>query len=493
MDEIVRSGIAKGMGAIQAAHPDQGIIQGMMQMLSNDQMDEIVRSGIAKGMGAIQAAHPDQGIIQGMMQMLSNDQMDEIVCEGIAKGMVAIQAAHPDQGIIQGMMQMLSNDQMDDWVRSGIAKGMGAIQAAHPDQGIIQGMMQMLSNDQMDEMVRRGIAEGIGTIVKTRSNPQIDNDMRAGESRSPERRQGDRSGEGSSSQGGQLLDQVEKVLDEYSQTKEREKKLKQEVQKLQQEHNRTQEQLAKTQQERDQARGQLREAQQEHNRTQEQLRDAREERDQARRQLREAEGMRQSLQGEETRRRAMWNRLYDAIWSLTNNTEREPRQDGRGQSSRGELRANDALPTTVEGMQEQLGGERRRQQELFERVLQLQEGIQRTLRERGEDVPSNQRLNELLRQGIWNVVSYHRLDEMLFPRQEHGELPSLRQRVRNFYLQTVSESTSLGLPQGQIAGEFVDQLQEQMEAHNRPSQEWIDTAEDIQEEVTGRRPDRTRH
>ncbi len=106
-------------------------------------------------------------------------------------------------------------------------------------------------------------------------------------------------------------------------------------------------------------------------------------------------------------------------------------------------------------------------------------------------MPNNDRLNEVLRQGIWNLVGYHRLDETLFPRQEFGGLPSLRQRVHNFYLQTVSEYTSVGLSQGQIAGEFVDQLQDQLEAHNRPNQELIDTSEDVQELVTGRRPNRT--
>ncbi len=98
-------------------------------------------------------------------------------------------------------------------------------------------------------------SRALGPIIKARTKQQIDNDTRASESRSPTRGQGDRSGEGSSSQEGQLLDQVKKVLDEYPQMKEREKKLKHEVQQLQQERNRSQEQLSKMQQECNQAQG----------------------------------------------------------------------------------------------------------------------------------------------------------------------------------------------------------------------------------------------
>jgi hypothetical protein len=195
------------------------------------------------------------------------------------------------------------------------------------------------------------------------------------------------------------------------------------------------------------------------------------------------------LRTQEEQRKQRWDSLYEILMNAPGQTDR---QYERGQSSRGDLRVNNALPTTREGIEEQLGRERRTQQETLERVLQLQEHLQRTLRERGEDLPANERLNELLRQKIWNVVSDHRLDEVLFPRQQQWELPNLRQRLHNLYLQTVSEYTSLRLSQQQIAGEFVDQLQEQIEEHNRPSQEWIDASEDIQELVTGRRPDRTR-
>jgi hypothetical protein len=344
---------------------------------------------------------------------------------------------------------------------------------------------------------------------------------------------------------------MKKILEEHSLMKEREKKLKQEAeqrlrrelravrqeeqqklrreleaqeerirreeqQKFQQERDRFQRQLTDAREERDQARNelrgtrqeldqaqrQLREERQEHNRTQEQLRNTQQERDQARRQVREAQQERDQAQRERTlaqeelgqlrtqeeQRKQRWDSLYDI---LMNAPGQPGRQDERGQSSRSDLRVNnDALPTSREGMEEQLERERRTRQESLERVLQLQERLQRTLRERGEDLPSN-RLNELLRQKIWNVVSDHRLDEVLFPRQQHGELPSLRQRLQGLYLQTVSDYASLRLSQEQIAGEFVDQLQEQIEEHNRPSQEWIDASEDIQELVTGRRPDRT--
>jgi myosin heavy subunit len=352
----------------------------------------------------------------------------------------------------------------------GAIQAMGTILAKHYNEDMVKEIMQMASNGDY-----RAI-EAMGTIIKIRSKQQIDNDMRArvdqrnasatssseasssrraGESRSPERI---RSGEGSSSQGEQWIDQVRRVLEEYPQMKERENKLKQErdqaqtqLTRIQQDLNRALEQLTKAEQERNQAQQSL-------NSTQEQLTITQQELAQTQEQLRQTQQV-----GE------------------------------RGQSSRGDSRANDALPTTVEGMQEQLGGERRRQQELFESVLRLQDGIQRTLLERGGDVPNNDRLNELLRQGIWNLVGYHRLDETLFPRQEFGELPSLRQRMRNFYLQTVSEyTTSLNLSSGQIAGEFVDQLEDQLRVHNRPDQEYIDTSEDIQEGETGIRPNHTR-
>ncbi len=90
-------------------------------------------------------------------------------------------------------------------------------------------------------------------------------------------------------------------------------------------------------------------------------------------------------------------------------------------------------------------------------------------------------------------MAYHRLDETLFPRQEFGGLPNLRQRARSFYLQTVSESsTALGITSGQISQEFYDPLRDQLEAHHRPEQENVEIAEDVYEIEMGRRPDRTR-
>jgi hypothetical protein len=406
----------------------------------------------------------------------------------------------------------------------------------------------MRSDPQIDRDMRDKIDGTLNILNNTPSSSEASSSRSTRESRSPERT---RSGEGSSAQGGQLIDQMKKILEEHSQMKERENKLKQEAeqrlqrelravrqeeqqklrreleaqeerirreeqQKFQQERDRFQRQLTDAREERDQARNelrgtrqeldqarrQLREERQEHNQTQEQLTNAQLERDRFQRQLRDAHQERDQAQRERTlaqeelsqlrtqeeQRRQRWDSLYDILMNAPGQPDQQPERD---QSSRGDLRANDALPTTREGMEEQLERERRTRQESLERVLQLQERLQRTLREHGEDLPSN-RLNELLRQKIWNVVSDHRLDEVLFPRQQHGELPSLRQRLQGLYLQTVSDYASLRLSQEQIAGEFVDQLQEQIEEHNRPSQEWIDASEDIQELVTGRRPDRTR-
>lgn len=216
------------------------------------------------------------------------------------------------------------------------------------------------------------------------------------------------------------------------------------------------------------------------------------------------ERMRQEIRTEEQRhaeeqlrlregnlRKGIWDELWESMQAYTDTPTQEAQQHAGDQQSREELRVQDESLPSVQRMQEQLQGELRGQEESRARVRQLREQIQRELWGQ-EDLPRDERLNELLQQKIWNVVSDHRLDEVLFPRQQHGELPNLRQRLQNLYLQTVSEYTSQGLPQGQIAGEFVDQLQEQMEEHNRPSQEWIDASEDIQELLTGRRPDRTR-
>jgi hypothetical protein len=74
-----------------------------------------------------------------------------------------------------------------------------------------------------------------------------------------------------------------------------------------------------------------------------------------------------------------------------------------------------------------------------------------------------------------------------FPYQEHGG-PSLTQRVRDLYLQMVGEYTSRGFTQEQFVGEFLNHVQEQITEHNRPDEEWIAIAEDIQEALTGTRP-----
>ena len=165
---------------------------------------------------------------------------------------------------------------------------MGTILAAHYNEGMARGIMQKARDG------GKGALMAIGTIIKIRTKTQIDNAMRARESRSTERV---RSEEGSS-QGEELVDQMKRILD---QMQERENKLKQEAEqrlqrelarvrreeqeKLQQERDRFQRQLGDVQTERDQARNELRG---DRDRFQRQLGDAREERDQARNELREA-------------------------------------------------------------------------------------------------------------------------------------------------------------------------------------------------------------
>jgi predicted nucleic acid-binding Zn-ribbon protein len=428
------------------------------------------------------------------------------VRRGAAQGLGAIAAAaHEDTAIKAELLEVLQDGGIDGWVRRGAAQGLGAIAAAaHEDTAIKAELLEVLQDGGIDGWVRRGAAQGLGAIVEARTKQQVDSDMRARESRSSERRQGDRSGEGSS-QGEQVLDQMRRIVEErdrlqtqltnaqqelgqtqtqrdqaqtqltsaqqeHNQVRGERDRLQTQLRDAQQEHNRAQEQLRKMQQEHNPTQEQLRLAQQNLNRTQEQLRRAQQERSQAQQSLNRT---REQLTNAQQERDQAQQDLDSTQEQLTNaQQERDQAQqeleqlrlaqqmgDAGVNSSRGDSRADEALPTTVEGMQGQLEGEHRRLHESFERMLQLQEGIQRTLLERGEEMPENERLNELLRQGIWNLVGYHRLDETLFPRQEFGGLPDLRQRVRDSYLQTVSESTSSRrLSQGQVASEFVDQL-----------------------------------
>jgi hypothetical protein len=464
-------------------------------------------------------------------EVLARMSADEKIMWCMDGGLAKALGPDGDNASVPVIFGILKDGQIESLVRRGAAEGLGTIAAANNDSSIKSELLKILKDGQIGDWVRRGAAEGLGTIIKIRTKQQIENDMRARESRStersrrdapatssseasssrtrlPERGQGDRSGEGGSAQEDQLIDQMRKILEERSLMRERENKLKHEAeqrlqrelervrreeqQKLQQERNRFQRQLGEAQQERNQAR-------EERDQARGQLRDAQQELNQAQRQLRETQEMIQSLQGEENRRRAMWNRLYDAFWSLTDNTEREPQQDERGQSSRGGLRANDALPTTLEGMQEQLERERRTPQEARGRVQRLREHIQRSIWEQGNQ-PPNERLNELLKYPMEGVLEDHHLVEQIYPPEDQPAQDrqalresfnkALRYRLRNLYLTIVTEYSPSGLGANEIAGEFLDQLQEQMEEHNRPSQEWIDASEDIQEEVTGRRPRR---
>jgi hypothetical protein len=381
--------------------------------------------------------------------------------------MGTILAAHHDEGMVKEIIQMARNG---SWRAK---EAIGNILAAHHDEGMVKYIMWIARNGD------RSAQNAMGTIIKIRSKQQIDNDMRARESRLSERGQGDRSGEGSS-QGGQLLDQVRRVLDEYPQMKERENKLKQErdqaqtqLTRIQQDLNRTLEQFTKAEQERDRAQG---------------------ERDRFQRQLGDAERERDRLQTQLTNALQERNQAQEQL--------RQGQQVGeRGQSSRGDSRANDALPTTVEGIEGQLEGEHRRQQESRERVGRLREHIQRIIWEQG-DGPQNERLNELLKYPMEGILKDQHLVEEIYPPDDQPAQDrivlrqslnkALRHRLRSLYLTLVAEYIPSGLSTNDISGAFGNQLQEQMEAHNRPSQEWIDAIEDIQQELTGRRPNHTR-
>ena len=190
------------------------------------------------------------------------------------------------------IMQIFGGDRVmerdDSWARGDMA--LEAIRSIQSDTTLIHELMQICPDSKCygefcDEIDR--------TLIILNNAPATSSgEASSSRTRSPERRQGDRSGEGSSAQGGQLIDQMKRILEEHSQMKERENKLKQEAeqrlqrelarvrreeqQKLQQERDRFQRQLGDAEQERDQARG-------ERDRFQRQLGDAREERDQAQR------------------------------------------------------------------------------------------------------------------------------------------------------------------------------------------------------------------
>ena len=86
------------------------------------------------------------------------------------------------------------------------------------------------------------------------------------------------------------------------------------------------------------------------------------------------------------------------------------------------------------------------------------------------------------------MLDNHRLAEEIYPDLVNWE--TLRQRLRELYVNTLIEYTSPELQPQQIAGEFIDQLEEQMNNHHRPEWEITQAMEDVQEEVTGRRPRR---
>ncbi len=269
-------------------------------------------------------------------------------------------------------------------------------------------------------------------------------------------------------------------------SEERENKLKQEVQKLQQEHNRTKEQLTKTRQERnqareglDQARSELREVQQEHTQTQEQLTKVRQDLNQIQEQFTNAQQDLTQAQQELSQLRTekeQWSQARNSIIEILMNAPGQAgRQYERGQSSRGDLRVNDALPTTLEGMQEQLERERRTQQESRTRELQLRERMERTTWEQ-MDLLEDDRLSLLLQQRIGNVLSDHRLREELFPDQQHKN--RLRKTLRALLKEALDDHGRFGLEQRDIAFEFLSQIEEQMKAHNRPEEEFIQAMND---------------
>ena len=292
------------------------------------------------------------------------------------------------------IMQIVMNREEDNKVRE---HGLFAIGRSECAAEFKAEIMQIRSDPDIDNGVRKEI-DDILIILNNTPTPfssEASSSQRAGEPRSPERPQRNAttasSSEASSSHSTResrsperrlMPDQMKNVPDEYPQMEGRENDLKHDMRIIQQKH---QEQITKMQQERDHFQRQLRDALQERDQARGQLRDTLQERDQARGQLRDAlqehnrtqEQTQRDLRSaqeqlsqmriQEEQRKQTWDRLYETLMNMPGQLGR---QYERGQSSRGELRANDALPPTVEGIEEQLEGEQRRQQESRARVLE---------------------------------------------------------------------------------------------------------------------------
>jgi hypothetical protein len=190
---------------------------------------------------------------------------------------------------------------------------------------------------------------------------------------------------------------------------------------------------------------------------------------------------------EENLRQEIWNELWENMLShMDIQTQEAQRQEGNLRS-REELRVQDGSPSGARGMQEQLQGELRGQEESRARVRQLREQIKRELWEQ-EDLPRDERLNELLKQRVGNIIHDHHLIEELYPNQQHWEL--LRRELLNLHMNVLSDYAHAELQPQNISIEFIDHIEEQMEKYHRPGWETLQIMEDIQERVTGSRPQR---
>jgi len=272
----------------------------------------------------------------------------------------------------------------------------------------------------------------------------------------------------------------------YRKLKTQKERIRREDQpKLQQERDRFQRQLREIQQEHNQTQEQLRNAQQEHVRTKEQLRRIQ---DQMRNQEESVRTREVQLQQhEENMRGEIWNELWESMQAQVDMPAQGTQQRAGDQQSKEELRGQEESLPRVQRMQEQLQGELRGQEESRARVRQLREQIQRELWGQ-EDLPRDERLHELLKQRLGDVLHDHHLVEELYSNQPHWEL--LRQNLGSLHINVVSDYAGADLQPLNISIEFISQLQEQMGNHHRPESEIMQAMEDIQEQVTGRRPRR---
>jgi DNA repair exonuclease SbcCD ATPase subunit len=457
-------GAQKAMGTILAKRYNEGMVKEIMEKARNGS------EGAKKAMGTILAEHYNEGMVQEIMQMARDN---SVVAQ---KVMGTILAKRYNEGMVQEIMQMARDGSV------GAQRAMGTILAKRYNEGMVQEIMQMARDGSV------GAQKAMGTIIKIRSKQQIDNDMRACEARSTERV---RSGEGSSSQGGQLLDQMKRILEEHSQMEKRENKRKQEAeQRLQrelraleerirreeqqklhreleaQEERIRREEQQKLQQERDRFQRQLRDAHQERNQAQQerdqargQLRDAREERDQARNDLREAEQAREQVLARE-------KQVEDREKKVKIREGKADRRNENKESARRKSRFMDGLENNIEEILRESTPENdclRKVRDLYRNRMnpalnlgmtreQFAQEFRDCVEQIAGDCDAPEGLHLKFPKNIETITKLVKNLDEIFQRYDHEEV--LLIQVRELHTNTLRNSATSGMSRQELAQEL---------------------------------------